>query len=328
MKIEKPLHNYIDVKINYTCNFKCEYCYQADENGNRSNEVLSKENAENFVKFVKRLPDQYTITLAGGEPFVYPNLEFLVKELTSCGHFVSLITNFSRPLNKIKKVFEIAGSNINNFSISVHPSQRKDMKEFYKKLKEFLTFMKKNKYTTNLFLTCVLTENNVEEVKKLKKKIDKDFDIPLEIQRVYDRKGVYSKYSDKVESFAKKIGLDVPEEKANKIDFYGKKCWSGSKFFYIEVNGDVRRCYTRQKNKDAYELGNLKDYKNIKVFDTPLPCLSKDNGNCICHKHFERQKFFTNIQATEKEIENALEIGSNRESFFKKIIYKIKGDCK
>ena len=69
--LPKPLRNYLDVKITYACNFKCEYCYQADETGKRQIGTLSEENAINLVKFAKRLKEQYYITLAGGEPFVY-----------------------------------------------------------------------------------------------------------------------------------------------------------------------------------------------------------------------------------------------------------------
>jgi hypothetical protein len=35
----------------------------------------------------------------------------------------------------------------------------------------------------------------------------------------------------------------------------------------------------------------------------PFPCLSKDNGNCVCFKHFVNSKFLTEYDADNKTIE-------------------------
>ena len=48
----EPRINHIDVKITYACNYKCEYCYQVNSDGQRQKGVLSKEHAENLLHFV------------------------------------------------------------------------------------------------------------------------------------------------------------------------------------------------------------------------------------------------------------------------------------
>ena len=129
----EPHMNHIDVKITYACNFKCEYCYQVDENGKRQKGVLSKEHAENLLKFIDKLGLKFTVTLAGGEPFAYPHLEFLVRGLSERGCEVILITNFSAPLERIIEVVRLCKGNMKGISISIHLSQWIDIQELYNK---------------------------------------------------------------------------------------------------------------------------------------------------------------------------------------------------
>ena len=304
--LPKPLRNYLDVKITYACNFKCEYCYQADETGKRQIGTLSEENAINLVKFAKRLKEQYYITLAGGEPFVYPHLNYLGKELAKQGHIINIITNFSAPFEKIEEFIKLTNKNTGPFSISLHLSQHNDMNNVYDKLRKLTDLKNRLNLDFPILLTCVLTEDNFEKLKEVDEYISKNFDFPLEIQRVYDRQGIYKVYNQEIEDFMKTRGLDVPVEKANNINFYSRLCWCGSKFFYIESNGDIRRCYTRQKIDSLFNLGNLKNYKSIKVSNSPIPCFSSDGGKCVCYKHFERQKFLTDIKADDKTMEKYL----------------------
>ncbi len=82
----------------------------------------------------------------------------------------------------------------------------------------------------------------------------------------------------------------------------------GSRFFYIESDGEVRRCYTRQKNETMWRLGNLKEYKKIRFFNEPVPCLSCDAGNCVCYENFEKKKFVLNERASDMVINKYLSI--------------------
>lgn len=298
--------NKIDLKISYACNYKCEYCYQVNDDGKRQIGTLTHENAENLIKFMSKLKDKYTVNLVGGEPFVYKDLEFLAKKITNMGHLITIITNFSAPIEKMLNLFKITKNRISCFSISIHLSQIKDFDEFYEKLAKFMDYIRSNNVETNIWTTCVITEENFEKAKEVYQRITQEFKLPIDIQRYYDKKGVYTIYSDRVEEFLKEMHVDVPVEKANNIDFYGNLCWAGSKFFYIESNGDVRRCYTNQYPHEMYNLGNLADYKNIRIFNKPMPCLSADNGKCVCWKHFVRTKTYTGIKATEREMQEAL----------------------
>ena len=123
------------------------------------------------------------------------------------------------------------------------------------------------------------------------------------MQRVYYG-GQYATYPKHIDEFFADKGLDVPDDVANKVNFFGNKCWCGSKFFYIESDGQIRRCYTHQSNSKTYELGSLDDVDGITVLPGPIPCLSDDKiSPCVCFKHFQRQAFLSDIKAEDAEIE-------------------------
>ena len=261
--VRETIHH-IDVKISYACNFKCEYCYQVDDNGNRFKGIFEHKNVDNLIKFIDRLHAKCRVNLVGGEPFIYPYLNELAEKLVSRGHLPNMITNFSAPFEKIQTFLDIVKNNLRGFSISIHISQWSNINDLYEKLEKLINYKKKQGYEWEIWLSCVITE-------------------------------------------------------ANHIDFFGRYCWAGSKFFYIEFNGDVHRCYTRQIKNDI--LGNLSDYKKIKISDYPTPCLSADNGNCVCFKHFVGSKFLTEYSANDNVVQTYLH-PINRKNHLKYVGYR------
>ena len=73
MDISYPSKNFLDIKIGYACNFKCEYCYQVS-GGKRQTGLLKKEHIASLLTYLDRIKLQFYVTLAGGEPFIYPHL--------------------------------------------------------------------------------------------------------------------------------------------------------------------------------------------------------------------------------------------------------------
>ncbi len=303
----EPRINHIDVKITYACNYKCEYCYQVNSEGQRQKGVLSKEHAENLLHFVDRMEEKFHVTFAGGEPFVYPHLNYLAEGFAKRQCSIMLITNFSAPIEKMEEFVLLCGKHLTEFNISVHLSQWDSMDVFYDKLERFCAFIKEQGLPARVNLTCVVTDENFEEVKCLDEVMGTRFEkLNFKLHRVYYN-GIYHMYKDEVEEYLQSKNLDVPKERANNIDFYGRMCWCGSRFFYIESNGDVMRCYTSQKNPKMFHLGNLNDYQNVNILEGPSPCLSRDNGKCVCYEHFENCKLVTCEMADEEEILKACE---------------------
>lgn len=289
--ISEPRYNHIDVKITYACNFKCEYCYQTDGFGNRQRGMLSEKNVENLLGFLNRLDNRFRVTLAGGEPFVYPHLEKLVSGLTERKCQIMVITNFSAPMEKIRRFVDICGNCMREFSISIHLSQWKDMLEFYDKLGSFLEIIHERKLPVHVSSTCVVTDENFSEVQTLIAEMNRRFEsVPLKLHRVY-YDGLYHIYSREAEALLEAHNVDVPINRVNAQDYKGTSCWTGCRFFYVESDGTVYRCYTRQEDDEDWILGNLQAVDEIRVADTFTPCKTADNGRCVCYEHFENVGF-------------------------------------
>ena len=152
-------------------------------------------------------------------------------------------------------------------------------------------------------ITCVVTDENFVKVKEMTRVIESRFSkMQLFLQRVYCN-GRYHHYNSEIEEFLRTKGVDVQEERVDETNYYGRMCWAGNRFFYIESNGDVMRCYTRQENEDKYKLGNLDEYDRICILEGPAPCISRDEGKCICHPHFEFCGLILDDEATQKNID-------------------------
>lgn len=310
-----PVMNHIDLKVTYACNYQCEYCYQRRADGSRRNDFLSGENAKAFVAFCRRMKDCFHITLAGGEPFCYPWLQYLGEELTALGNYVNIITNFSADFERIRAFIEGCHDRLEWFSISVHLSQWASMDAFYEKLKKLTDYKEAFQKKFHIVLTCVVTRDNFRMgVLELDRAITEQFpEIELQFQRV-KYQGRYEIYDEETEAFLSSRGLHmtVRKEEANCIGFYGKECWAGVKFFYVESDGEIMRCYTKQKNNALFRLGNLNDPDGIYIPSKPYPCLS-ETGQCVCHPHFVTSGFITDTEASQEEIRANLERGLIRD---------------
>ena len=293
-KIAEPRYNHIDVKVAYACNFRCEYCYQTDKNGMRPAGMLSEENAGRLLSFIDRLGMHFQVTLAGGEPFIYPYLEKLAEGLAKRNCLIMIITNFSASNEKIGRFINICGKSLKEFNISIHISQWSDMDIFYDKLKDFLDTSEAWKFPFHVGCTCVVTEENYEDVKALCENMSLRFpSVSIRLHRVY-YDGIYHKYPDNIEEFMHEHSVDVPKERMDDQQYYGKPCWTGCRFFYIESDGTVYRCYTRQDDENDWILGSLDDVDMIRVYREAEPCKTADGGKCVCYEHFENVGFVKN----------------------------------
>jgi MoaA/NifB/PqqE/SkfB family radical SAM enzyme len=289
--ISEPRYNHIDVKVTYACNFKCEYCYQVDEKGMRSGEMLSESNVDNLLLFIDRLGLKFQVTLAGGEPFVYPYLEKLAKGLAERRCYIMIITNFSAPNEKIEHFLDACGNYLKEFNISIHLSQWRELQDFIVKLTDFKDIIKRKKIDVHIGCTCVVTDENFIMVKKLCNTMKNDLPgVPLKLHRVYYN-GIYHTYTKEVESFLTKNNIDIPKEQIETINFRGLPCWAGSRFFYVESDGTVYRCYTRQEKNEDWVLGSIEKKDEIKISTSPRPCFTVDSGKCICYDHFKNVGF-------------------------------------
>ena len=106
----------VEWEITLKCNYKCEYCTNLDPS------IRPELDEEKIKQFIKSLGDNYPgieIFVFGGEPFVHPKIEFIIKTFNEFNIPFVIQTNFSnysrKIISKIKEPFKI--------NISVHPTE-------------------------------------------------------------------------------------------------------------------------------------------------------------------------------------------------------------
>ena len=260
----------IDFLITQKCNYRCSYCSQSKKFSQNIDEADDKT-VDAFLKFLKTLDKCFEITISGGEPLCHPRFYEVIKEIKSQDLKLTVISNFSYPVENYKKIADIMGENLIELFVSYHDTQATDFEKFKNKAAEFNAYKNpKVKFT----VASVLTDDNVEKLKNLSCFLN-DIGVNFCIQHMRI-KNSYVKYTD---SAAKFLAENAKPEPGRIMNTFGKMCSAGEKFLLIYENGDAYRCYSSRFNK-AHSLGNIKD-KGFKLFDSPVPCLNK---TCTCPK--------------------------------------------
>lgn len=109
------------------CNFKCYYCNAGNSENNNyfSNYKLT-------ISKLKNIKRKFKVCITGGEPTLHPNIEEILKNLSSCEFLeqANLFTNLSKPIEFFKNIDELVSNNITIYA-SFHPEYHNE--EFLKK---------------------------------------------------------------------------------------------------------------------------------------------------------------------------------------------------
>lgn len=267
---KKHVRACIDFLITQKCNYRCEYCSQSKKFYKNTNHA-SNETIEAFLKFIKTLDKDFEITISGGEPLFHPRFFEVVEEIKKCNLKLSVISNFSFPVENYKKIADIMGENLVELFVSYHSSQIKDVEEFKKKVVEFNSY----KPAPTIFSAAsVLSDENYSDLKKLSEFL-KQTGVKFCLQHMRI-KNDYVEYNTDAAEF---LAQNATPEPGRVLNTFSKMCYAGYKFLLIYENGEAYRCYSSRFNR-AHYLGNIKD-KNFKMFNCPMPCI---NSKCTCPK--------------------------------------------
>ena len=139
--IDDFLSNRLQVNINVSdiCNFSCSYCINPSSKIRRKR-ILSKKILAEFIEDIsKQKKDFYQFNIAGGEPLLYPHIEFLIKQIQTSikgRRKIALATNGSLLLKQGERIYAAAGDTQLEFSVSVHMEQI-ILTSFAKEIKKF-----------------------------------------------------------------------------------------------------------------------------------------------------------------------------------------------
>lgn len=271
---DKPIP-FIQFRITKRCNYHCSYCAEEGRELPHEEHIAASDEVINaFLKLVETFDEQWTIQFIGGEALTHPKFFDTVQKIINMGHKVALTTNFSFPIESYKKLIDICGDKLKWFAASLHLEQVKSVDEFISKAIEFNNY--KNCKTIFRILS-VVTEDNWLYLKELKEKLNRHH-IALSLQRLRINKQEV-KYKKIIEDYLKKDPLNLAREKQNLYhkNLDQKFCNAGHKSLRILSNGEVKRCYSPQKN---FEMGNITN-KDFHLLSGPEKCFAKECRCCI-----------------------------------------------
>lgn len=260
----------IDFLITQKCNYRCEYCSQSKKFSDYLEEADEKT-IEAFLKFISTLDKDFEITISGGEPLCHPKFFEVIEEIKKLGLKLSVVSNFSYPVETYKKIIDTMGENFVDLFVSFHSTQVKDFDAFLAKLKEVNSYKKEG---TKFSVGSVLTDENVGLLQKLS-----DFTKKEGINFCPQHMRVKNSYVQYKKEAAEFLENNAKIEAGRILKTFGTLCQAGQKFLVIYQNGDAYRCYSSRFNA-GHCFGNIKN-KNFKISDKAFPCL---NLKCTCPK--------------------------------------------
>jgi MoaA/NifB/PqqE/SkfB family radical SAM enzyme len=214
----------------FGCNYHCSYCLNEKYLPLSLRETIY--GARQWVEAFNVLP-RSLITISGGEPLLYPNLDTLIIEL-SRRHIVSqVVSNLSldiAPLLRAKK----AGFRI---MASYHP-EFADLDEFTRKL------LVLRKAGFSLMVNYVASRDNLVKAKELDSLFNKKLKIFFKIDACEEAVDNVSPLLTGVNECKSIYGFNTFVDSKAFDNYRRKVCTAGSNFFVIASDGGVYRCHS------------------------------------------------------------------------------------
>lgn len=241
--------------ITFRCNYKCSFCpYCGADDYSKTFPKSVERTGKEWIEALNKMPAT-SFYIAGGEPFLYADLPYIINNLPSKHSILGIVSNGSLPLDVYFKVNKKL-----NLNISYHSEFVKDKDEFVKKV---VALKERFKVCVNI----VATPDNFDFIKN-KLKIFDENNIPYHVDPlVVDSKPYeYSpEYLEVLKKYIKKDRtFDVDDEKLyNSL----KKCSAGRNYYNLMPNGDATIC-SRCKDflyspsiehidNEVFKLGNI-----------------------------------------------------------------------
>lgn len=244
----RPLEGAISWNMNTTCNYRCTYCTQRfkDDRGRWAKDV------DAFVAFFASLPGRWEVKLSGGEPFVHPRLDEVVRGIARAGHRVSVVTNFSAERDELAAFVAAAGDALRVFSCSLHLEYVPALDAWLDKVTWLRATLPPG---ASLNVHSVATRASLPRLEA--------------IRAAHEARGVVFKVQPEKQE-GRVIEYSAGERDAilglgghNLLgdvapSFEGLPCWAGARYFILDDEGDAFRCYPARRRKKE-RLGNVLD---------------------------------------------------------------------
>ena len=252
-----PLEGVASWNMNTTCNYRCSYCTQRfiDDRGQWARDL------PRFIAAFLALPGDWEIKLSGGEPFRHPDFIGTVQKLAAARRRVSVVTNFSSPLDELYAFVDATRARPGLISASLH-LEYADPAEFLVKAQAVQA-----RHAGRIVVTCVATHDNLPRLTALRDQFAAG-GVTFRVQPEKQDRDVID-YDDSEREQLLTLGghngtgLIAPT-------FAGQLCWAGARYFIVDHVGDAYRCYPARRHRREF-LGNLLD-GTFRIRMQPEPC--------------------------------------------------------
>ncbi len=254
--------------ITNLCNLKCEYCFYTEEYSSKAHPDVGKYDPEYIAECFNGTGKTWLLYLNGGEPFLYPHFDELLKILCR-NHYISLNTNLTTH-NLFEFVNNIPVERIRMINASFHVTELEKRKNGIEKFIENFLLLQHAGFNIILsYITYPPFFSRIEkDLNELKSKGLKNVGVKPFIGP-YNGKFYPEAYTNEEKTLIRKNSL-IPieiEVSENKVSFYGRYCSSGQTSFFMDCSGNIFRCASLKRR-----YGNLFSGKySVDKFVKPCP---------------------------------------------------------
>lgn len=301
--LKKQPMRFVDLAINYYCNFNCSHC-SAKHLSNAKRQNMTPEQYRLVAKKLKQA-GVVLVHLTGGEPLLNRQLNEIVKAINPANFIISIQTNaFLATEEKINNLKDIG---IDMFCVSIdsgdgqeHDSFRRQPGSFVKTVAAIKLAQKYGMKTT--ISTCVSHENiDSEGLKKIIKLATElnclcFFNLAVPVGNWEDNDGILILPEDRV-----KINALLNKYPHCRIDFQTsykiEGCPAMKEKFYVTSYGDVMPCPFIQ-----ISFGNIleEDIKTIRDRALRVDYFKKYHNYCLAAEDPEFYKLVYSKMGDEK----------------------------
>lgn len=280
-------YRYMELWLFDTCNFLCGYCLNAETgavlDSTQLNFYKSRENLDRLISFFNIHSGEgkkWLVSFTGGEPFLAPNLSYLVSELIRAGHRTCFYTNLSIPLHhkNYSWINHDTARHVDYFMCSFHPEWLSKEKEFFDRVSQLKT------YGVNPIVRFVGHPTLLMRLETLEEYCN-DIGVTFYPTTLFTKR--YPKaYTNEEKTLLSKFmkGYSSLVQLEGGLDVSSMRCKAGSSLFAsnISAGGDITPCIST----DSPIIGNILR-NELTEFHKEVACFKKDKV-CSCDVHFQQ----------------------------------------
>ena len=248
----------VEWQVNGHCNYDCTYCIQskASRVGTPSDATVRA-----IVGEFAELPGTWEIKMSGGEPFAFKGfVDLVIPQLVQrTDHLLSVLTNFSAPLDVLERFCQRTASRLRITSASLHPDSV-DVKQFvdkavaYRKLRE--QYCPHSSFVVNVVLVPGHVKAHFDYRDRFQAEGIRYFPQLMKIGG-----GVYP-YDARERSMIERLtgGSHDPHVVNRAPSYEGEWCEAGAWYFTVDQTGEAYTCRTGKRFLDVNDrasMGNL-----------------------------------------------------------------------